>query len=204
MSLVLDTSAVEEVARAQFVHEALAMTMVPVELHWPRPPRGVAAHGVITELGDLTVCSIQTCAFKVERTPALARDARVPSIFVNVQLTGSSMVIQGDREAVLHPGELVIYDSTAPYTQLNDTGMSGVFFRISHAALALTAESGAYSRTRDLSPQPRLRHDTYLGGSQPSACGQQPVVEVGGTTHAPTPKTRRSHRRTTHHPSRPF
>ena len=173
------------------------MTMVPVELHWPQPPGGVTAHGVITDLGDLTVCSIQTSAFKVERTPAPARDPRVPSIFVNVQLTGSSTVIQGDREAVLHPGELVIYDSTAPYPLLNETGMSGAFFRIPHAALALTAESGAYRRTRDLSPQPRLRHDTYLGGSQPSACGQQPVVEVGGTTHAPRPKTRRSHRRTT-------
>jgi AraC-binding-like domain len=167
MSLVLDTCAVEEVARAQFVHETLAMTMVPVELHWPQPPRGVAAHGVITDLGDLIVCSIQTSAFKVERTPAPARDARVPGIFVNVQLTGSSMVIQGDREAVLHPGELVIYDSTAP-------------------------------RSRGWGDRSRVRlHDTYLGGSQPSACGQQPVVEVGGTTHAPRPKTRRSHRRTT-------
>src|SRR5258705_7043697 len=77
--LVLNTCAVEEVARAQFVHEALAMTMVPVELHWPQPPRGVAAHGVITDPGDLTVGSIQTSAFKVERTPALARDARVPA-----------------------------------------------------------------------------------------------------------------------------
>jgi len=71
----------------------------------------------------------------VERTPALARDALEPSIFINV--TGSTMVVQGDREAVLQPGGLVIYDSTAPYTLLNDTGMTGEFFRIPHSALAL-------------------------------------------------------------------
>ena len=134
---ILNTSVVEEVDRAEFVHEALAMTMVPVELHWPQQRRGAAAHGVITNLGDLTVCSGRTSAFKVERTPALARDALEPNIFVNVQLTGSSMVIQRDREAVLHPGELVIYDSTAPYTLLNDTGMTGEFFRIPHSALAM-------------------------------------------------------------------
>jgi AraC-like DNA-binding protein len=138
MSFVLNTSVVDTGDRAEFVHEALAMTMVPVELHWPsRQHHGVLAQGVITQLGDLTVCSGRTSAFKVERTPTLARDALEPSIFVNVQLTGSSMVVQGDREAVLHPGDLVIYDSTAPYTLLNDAGMTGEFFRIPHSALAL-------------------------------------------------------------------
>src|SRR5271169_4093380 len=137
MSFVLNSDAVDEADRAEFVHEALAMTMVPVELHWPQERRGVAAHGVITNLGHLTICSGRTSAFRVERTPALARDAMEPSIFVNVQLSGSSVVVQGDREAVLHPGSLVIYDSTAPYTLLNDTGMTGEFFRIPHSALAL-------------------------------------------------------------------
>ena len=137
MPFVLNTSIVEEVDRAEFVHEALATTMVPVELHWPDKRRAVAAHGVITNLGDLTVCSGRTSAFRVERTPALARDALEPSIFVNVQLAGSSMVIQDNREAVLHPGDLVIYDSTAPYTLLNENGMTGEFFRIPHSALAM-------------------------------------------------------------------
>jgi AraC-like DNA-binding protein len=137
MPFFLNTSAVEEVDRAEFVHEALGATMVPIELRWPQERRGVIAQGVITDLGDLTVCSGRTSAVKVERTPALARDALEPCIFVNVQLTGSSLVIQGDREAVLHPGSLVIYDSTSPYTLLNDTGMTGEFFRISHSALAL-------------------------------------------------------------------
>lgn len=137
MPFFLNTSVVEEVDRAEFVHEALGATMVPIELHWPRERQGVVAQGVITDLGDLTVCSGRTSAFKVDRTPALARDAQEPCIFVNVQVSGSSIVIQGDREAVLRPGGLVIYDSTAPYTLLNDTGMTGEFFRISHSALAL-------------------------------------------------------------------
>lgn len=137
MPFVLNTSVVDEIDRAEFVHEALAATMVPVELHWPEQHKQVAAHGVITDLGDLTVCSGRTSALRVERTPALARDAMEPSIFVNVQVAGSSMVVQGDREAVAYPGDLVIYDSTAPYTLLNDTGMTGEFFRIPHRALAL-------------------------------------------------------------------
>jgi AraC-like DNA-binding protein len=137
MPFFLNTSVVEEIDRAEFAHEALGATMVPIELHWPEQHDGVVAQGVITNLGDLTVCSGRTSAFRVVRTPALARDGLEPCIFVNVQRTGSSLVIQGNREAVLHPGGLVIYDSTAPYTLLNDTGMTGEFFRIPHTALAL-------------------------------------------------------------------
>jgi AraC-like DNA-binding protein len=137
MPFILNTTEVDDGDRAEFVREALAMTMVPVELHWPTQRRAVTAHGIITDLGDLTVCSGRTSAFKVERTPSLARDELEPSIFVNVQLTGSSMVVQGDRAAVIYAGDLVIYDSTAPYTLLNDTGMTGEFFRIPHSALAL-------------------------------------------------------------------
>ena len=137
MSFILNTDEVDVGDRAEFVHEALASTMVPIELHWRTERPGAHAHGVITNLGDLTVCSGRTTAFKVERTPKLARDAMEPSIFVNVQLTGSSMVIQYEQAAVLYPGDLVIYDSTAPYTLLNDTGMTGDFFRIPYSALAL-------------------------------------------------------------------
>lgn len=135
MSFILDTDVVDEGDRAEFVHEALGMTMVPIELHWSDQLRGVAAHGIITDLGDLTVCRGRTTSHRVERTPALARDAMEPCIFVNVQVSGSCMVVQEGRQAVQHPpGDLVIYDSTAPYTLLNEAGMTGEFFRIPHSA----------------------------------------------------------------------
>lgn len=137
MPVILNTDEVEERDRAEFVHEALGATMVPIELHWPGHRRSVAAHGAVTDLGDLTVCAGRTTALRVERTTALARDSMEPSIFINVQLSGSSIVVQHDREAVLRPGELVMYDSTSPYTLLNDTGMTGNFFRIPHSALAM-------------------------------------------------------------------
>lgn len=137
MSFILNTSVLDEGDRAEFVHQALAQTMVPVELHWPQQPRAVNVRAIITDVGGLRICPGRTSALRIERTPKLARDDLEPSIFLNVQLSGSSMVVQGDREAVLHPGELVIYDSTAPYTVLDNTGVKGEFFRIPHAALAM-------------------------------------------------------------------
>jgi AraC-like DNA-binding protein len=161
MSFILDTDVVDEVERAEFVHEALGTTMVPIELHWPDQRRAVTARGIITDLGDLTVCKGRTTSYRVERTPALARDAMEPCIFVNVQVSGSGMVVQDGRHAVQHPGDLVIYDSTAPYTLLNDTGMTGEFFRIPHSALALPRNMIRRACAASLSPGHPVTSLTY-------------------------------------------
>jgi AraC-like DNA-binding protein len=137
MTLVLDTNEFALSDRAEVVREAIASTMVPVEIAWPDAASRVAARGVISNLGPLTVCSIRSTATVVERTPQLARDDLEPSVFLGLQVAGSSVVVQGDREVVLAPGSLVIYDSTAPYTLIDGGGVAQHFFRIPHSALAL-------------------------------------------------------------------
>jgi AraC-like DNA-binding protein len=137
MAFTLNTNEVAEGDRPEWVHEIFASKIVPVEISWPQQRRGVSAHGTINPLGDLVVCLGRTSALKLERTPSLARDAMQPCIFALVQLTGSRTIAQNGREAVLHPGDLAIYDSTAPYTLHSDSGVQGAFFRIPHAALAL-------------------------------------------------------------------
>jgi AraC-like DNA-binding protein len=161
MSFILDTNTVDEVDRAEFVHEALGMTMVPIELHWLDPRRTATAQGVITDLGDLTVCTGRTTSHRVERTPALARDDMEPCIFVNIQVSGTGTIVQGGRAAVQHPGDLVIYDSTAPYTLLNDNGMTGEFFRIPHSALALPHNLIRRACATSLSPGHPVTAFTY-------------------------------------------
>lgn len=137
MTFVLNTDEVDERERRDFVHYALGATIVPIELHWPDRREGTKARGTITELGALTLCSGRTTAERVERTSALARDSLEPSVFVNVQRFGTSTVLQNGRYAVARPGDLVMYDTTTPYTLVNDTGVSGDFFRIPQSVLAL-------------------------------------------------------------------
>jgi AraC-like DNA-binding protein len=164
MSFRLNTEEVAESDRREFVHQALGQTMVPIELYWPDNHRSVKARGVITDLGDLTLCAGQTTAHRVERTARLARDSMEPSVFVNLQHFGSSIVVQHDREAVGRPGDLVMYDSTSPYTLLNETGMTGDFFRIPHSALALPHDMIRKACAVNLSaghPLTTLTHD-YL------------------------------------------
>ncbi|MEU5867095.1 hypothetical protein ABZ815_38385 [Nonomuraea sp. NPDC047529] len=52
----------------------------------------------------MNICSVRSNATAVHRTRPLVRDDLEPSVFVSLQLSGTSMVIQGGREAVLNPG----------------------------------------------------------------------------------------------------
>jgi AraC-like DNA-binding protein len=135
MTLFLNTSDVAEADRAEMVRQAIATAIVPVEIGWP--VGRVTARGMITDLGELTAGTMRSSATTAERTPAQARDALEPSIFLSIQRVGSSLVAQDDREAVVRAGTLVIYDSTAPYALVDDNGLSQEFFRVPHAALAM-------------------------------------------------------------------
>ncbi|MET0704384.1 MAG: helix-turn-helix domain-containing protein [Mycobacterium sp.] len=159
--LVLNTDAVEEVDRAEYVHVAMGAAMIPVEWHWLREDSAPSARVVITDLGDLTVCSGRTTAGKVERTPRLARDATEPSVFLNLHVEGRSVVVQDGREAVLRPGDLVMHDSTAPYSLINDHGVRGEIFRIPQSALALRHDDVRKACGTVLSPGDPLTSLTY-------------------------------------------
>jgi AraC-like DNA-binding protein len=122
------------------MHWAMGVAMVSVEWHWVEDGPGATAQGLVYPQGDLTDCVGETTANRVERTPALARDGVEPTVFVNLQLAGTAMVVQEDREAILQPGAMAMYDSSAPYTLLNEEGMGGEFFQIPHSALALPTD----------------------------------------------------------------
>jgi AraC-like DNA-binding protein len=137
MAVVLDTTTVAVRDRTEVVREAIHSTVLQVEIGWTNRTAPVACRGIISNLGPLQVCSIRSTATGVERTATQARDALEPSVFLGLQASGSSIVVQDDREAVLVPGRLVIYDSTAPYTLVTEQGVNQDFFRIPHSALAI-------------------------------------------------------------------
>ena len=152
MTLQLDTRWFPTRDRAEVVREAIAGTIVKVEITFPVEEHPVDARGVIADVGPLTVCSIHSNATVVERTPRLARDDMEPSIFLGLQSKGSSLVVQQGRETVLRPGDLVLYDSTAPYTLVDGDGIRQHFFRVPLSRLALPHDTVRDVAATRLSP----------------------------------------------------
>jgi AraC-like DNA-binding protein len=141
MTIILDARQLPEPDRADGVHEAIAKTFVPVKITFADDGGPPSVHGAITDLGPMTICSVRSNAVTVERTPAQARDDLIPSVFVGLQLHGSSLVVQDGREAVLRPGELVVYDSTAPYLLADGDGIGQHQFRMPMDRLGLSRDA---------------------------------------------------------------
>ena len=152
MTVLLNSASMPAADRADAVRDTIAQTIVHVEIDFDDNDGPAAAKGAITDFGPLTICSVQSNALTVERTPQLAHDDLTPSIFVGLQFSGSSLVVQDGREAVLRPGELVLYDSTEPYTLSDPDGIRQHFFRVPLDRLALPHDAIRGVAARTLSP----------------------------------------------------
>jgi hypothetical protein len=51
----------------------------------------------------------------VRRTPKLARNDDEPVLFISLQVSGESTVVQDGRCAGSRPGDIVFYDTRRPY-----------------------------------------------------------------------------------------
>jgi AraC-like DNA-binding protein len=116
----------------------LARTIVPVEIAFPE--NGPTVRGSVTDLGSIRLTSIRSNATRVERTPRHARDDFPPSLMLGLQTTGSSLVVQDGREAVVRPGDVVLYRSTSPYTLVDGDGYRQHQLRMPLDGLALPGE----------------------------------------------------------------
>ena len=67
------------------------------------------------KVGDLGISMITTDAYDVFRTDSGISKSSNDDFIVSVQTAGSSTIRQLDREVVLKPGDLTIYDSQMPY-----------------------------------------------------------------------------------------
>lgn len=94
-------------------------SFVPLQVSSSHPDR---FRGVIRGAGidEVHISDVRATGHVVERTPELiARDDR-PYFKVSLMLAGTGLLIQDDREAVLSPGDLAVYDTSRPYSLVFD------------------------------------------------------------------------------------
>lgn len=132
----VDTRRMPLSERAEALTQVTRETIVPVDIAFTEGSP-VTAAGTIYELGDLQKFSVHSNALGVERTPMQARDDTRPCLFLAMQPSGTSVLVQHGREALLRPGQLVLWDTTAPYTLFDPDGIRHHYFRMPIDRLAL-------------------------------------------------------------------
>ncbi|WP_328907156.1 helix-turn-helix domain-containing protein [Streptomyces sp. NBC_00234] len=141
MTTTWATAALPVGDRAEALRQTIREQVVPVHLELPRHPEQVFADVTITALGSLQVSSVRANPATVRRTPRLVKEDGEPVLFISLQVSGHSTVVQDDRHAVLRPGDIAFYDTRRPYTLLFEQGVDMHFFRIPVAETALPEES---------------------------------------------------------------
>ena len=94
-------------------------SFVPLQVSSAHPDR---FRGMIRGAGidEVHVSDVRATDHVVERTPELIARGDRPYFKVSLMLAGTGLLSQDDREAVLSPGDLAVYDTSRPYSLVFD------------------------------------------------------------------------------------
>lgn len=98
---------------------AVSASFVPLHVQSDRPGR-FAGRIRMAALDDIHVSEVSAREHSVERTPELIARCDRRYLKLSLQISGSGMLIQDNREAVLLPGDMAVYDTGRPYSMVFD------------------------------------------------------------------------------------
>mgnify|MGYP000002197878 FL=1 len=93
------------------------------------------------QLADASLIELTATPQTIERAPGLITQADKPYFIVSMQLSGTGMMIQDGREAILGPGDMAIFDTNRAYTRTYETDFRSLVFRLPQSFLDLPSES---------------------------------------------------------------
>lgn len=88
-------------------------------------------------VGGISISLIEAKAHTVERTPDLISKADRHYFKLSLQLSGTGIFIQDNREATLVPGDMAIYGTDRPYTLAFGSDFKALVFMVPQSAIDL-------------------------------------------------------------------
>ncbi|WP_427130645.1 helix-turn-helix domain-containing protein [Pseudarthrobacter sp. S9] len=118
----------------------ISESFVPLKAYTDRPG---GFHGRLRSrvLGQISVVEVTAARHTVARTPALIAKTDRKFFKLSIQLEGTGRLVQDNREAVLHPGDLAIYDTNRPYTLSFDGDFRTLVLMFPHSLIDLPVEA---------------------------------------------------------------
>ena len=122
----------------------------------PRDPAGFRASYRAAGTAELQVSDLSANAHTVERRPGPVTEQDLGFYKMSLQVSGSGIMMQGNREIVLTPGTIAIYDTARPYTLEFTEDYRFIVAMFPKSALSLPAglagELTAHAITSDSGP----------------------------------------------------
>ena len=115
MGTQVSTDAVEQRNRFDFWHEVICSAFVRLEAESVSDESAFGAEIASADLGPLTLSRVRAQSHAVRRSKRLISDEPRDEVLVSIQIRGTAVVDQDERQAVLRPGDFALYDATRPY-----------------------------------------------------------------------------------------
>lgn len=128
---------------AQEFHEfcdAVLSSYVPLRVTSDAPDRFCGSIRAL-DLDQLHVSEVTARTHLVERTPELIARGGRQYLKLSLQLSGTGLLAQSGREALLLPGDIAIYDTELPYTLVFDDDFRMLVLMFPQTLLDLPADS---------------------------------------------------------------
>lgn len=90
---------------------------------------------------DVHLSVVTADRHEIHRTPELVARRESRFFKLGLQLSGTGLLIQGNREAVLRPGDLTIYDTNSPYSLVFEQSFSTVVLMVPHRLIELPTDA---------------------------------------------------------------
>jgi len=118
----------------------VSQSFVPLRVHADRPEtfRGEICNAASDEV-HLSV--VRADAHEIRRTPELVSRKEARFFKLGLQLSGSGLLIQDGREALVRPGDLTIYDTNTPYTLVFEERFATAVLMVPHRLIELPTEA---------------------------------------------------------------
>jgi AraC-like DNA-binding protein len=115
VTLVLTTASVPDGEKLAYWRDALSTALVPMAVT-PRVDGPFSGRISTARLGRLRVSTVEADAQRTSRTARHVARAPADYVALGVQTAGTATLIQDGRHAGVGVGDLVVYDTTRPYS----------------------------------------------------------------------------------------
>ena len=115
MGVSVSTESVSVRERFDFWHEVICKAFVRLEAETLPSENAFQAEIEQSDLGPLTLSRVRAEPQFVQRSAHLIKTEPRDEVLVSVQLSGSAVICQDERQALLTPGDFALYDTTRPY-----------------------------------------------------------------------------------------
>jgi len=121
-------------------HQVVSESFVPLDVSQSVPG---AFKGRIRRrsLDDIKLYEVTATGHSVLRTPELITRSDRMYFKLSLQICGTGMLIQDGREAVLHPGDLSVYDTHRPYTLTFEEDFRALVMMFPHDLIDLPVDA---------------------------------------------------------------